>query len=76
MHPLKIWRRSKCLTQKTAAKRIGCSLSTYINWEYFLRNPSPRNVRKISAATGGEVTAEQLFRAWDRRFATDAVEAN
>jgi len=61
---LRKWRKNNGLTQREAAGKIGCSLSTYLNWEYFDRNPSLNNALRIFNASSHEVTVNDLQEAW------------
>ena len=50
----------KHLTQEEFALRIGVSRPTISYWMRGLKAPRPAHVRKLRAATGGKVTAEDI----------------
>jgi DNA-binding XRE family transcriptional regulator len=66
LHPLRAYRRRHRLTLDAMATKAGLSLRAICNYEKLDRYPKPENVEKIVAATGGEVTAQDLHEAWNR----------
>jgi DNA-binding transcriptional regulator YiaG len=60
-NPIREWRERFCLTQRQAAKRLGVSVNTVINWETDSAVPDKGHRAIIVAQTGW--TREQVA-AW------------
>ncbi len=51
-NPIREWRERFCLTQRQAAKRLGVSINTVINWETDSSVPDKGHRAVIMAQTG------------------------
>jgi len=58
--PLREWRKAKGLTQEVIASRVGCTRERICQIETSGLH-DPAMAAKVSAATWGEVTVEQLL---------------
>lgn len=51
-NPIREWRQRMCLTQRDAAKRLGVSVNTVINWETDSAVPDKGHRATIALHTG------------------------
>lgn len=62
-HPLRKYRRENDLSLEVLAERVGTTRATISRIETLVREPSAEMMRKISAATNGVVTPNDLLGA-------------
>ncbi len=62
-HPLRKYRRENDLSLEVLAERVGTTRATISRIETLVREPSAEMMRKISTATNGAVTPNDLLGA-------------
>ena len=63
---LEQWSRLNNINTQQLADRIGCSRHAVSYWLAGKTRPSARHTASIIRITGGEVTADDLQRAWQK----------
>lgn len=58
---IKLYREKMNLSQVEAATQLSVSKDVYNSWEYEIRIPRPKQMKKIYEWSGGQVTANDFY---------------